>query len=176
MKNLNARMNAEGLNIAAIEAAIVECGNKFRTDGWVKPSDDLKTMTSEDVIDAIYPRLFRINVRHGVGYVFGNSFTHTTREEFCEDLKVFTNGTLMECEIEGEYPLSVRHVLVKKTNGNYAIIAEYDHFEWEVANTSAYFLPAGIRAAVAEKLGVDFNSTTFHQAFDAIVEGNADYL
>ena len=171
MLNLNARMNAEGLSFAAIEAAIIECGNPFRTNGWIAPSDDLKNMASEDVISAIYPRAFRIKVR-GTGYIFRG---HMTMPEFREGLKTLPEGTLMECEIDGDYP-SVRDVLVRKNADDYAIVAEYDHFRREMENSCIYFLPTGIRALVAEKLGIDFNSSTFHQAFDAIVEGTADYI
>lgn len=171
---LNARMNAEGLDINTIKAAIIECGDKARTDGWVKPPRELANMASSDVLTAIYPRSFCIKVEGE--YAFQHlPHSHITLPEFLERLEEFPLGTRLECEISGDFHLSIKHVLVEKTISGYAIIKLFDRFEWQFENSNRYFLPDGIRTAVAAKVGADPASSTFHAAFDAIVDGYAIY-
>ena len=174
MNALINRMNAENINFAAIANAIIECGDSFRTDGWVRPSKKLLDMASSDVIEAIYPRSFCIKVEGE--YAFQHlPYSHITLPEFLERLEEFPLGTRLECEISGDFHLSIKHVLVEKTIDGYAIIKTFDRFEWQFENSNRFFLPDGIRTAVAAKVGADPASSTFHAAFDAIVDGVATY-
>ena len=63
----------------------------------------------------------------------------------------------------------------KVDNERIVIEKIYDtrHEQWE--QDCVLFLPSGIRAAVAKKVGADFSSSTFHSVFDAIVGGYAIY-
>lgn len=174
MNTLINRMNAEGLNFTVIANAIIECGDKARTDGWMDAPEELANMTSSDVLATIYPRSFRIKV--GDAYAFQHlPHTFITFEEFLERIESFPVGTRLECEVDGDFHLSIKHVLVEKTGDSYAIVKLFDRFEWQFENSNRYFLPGGIRTAVAQKIGVDSDSTTFHAAFDAIVDGTAVY-
>lgn len=159
------RMNAQGLTFAAIEAAIVKCGNALRTNGWVKPPKELANMASEAIIQAVYQH--HRSAKIDGSYAFGPLIRWPADRiaEFIHQIERIPDGTQIECYLQDEIHL----VLVEKKGHLLKVVAEYDHQAWEAENTGSFYLPPGIRAAVAAQIGVDINST-FHDAFDAIVD------
>ena len=168
MNTLINRMNAEGLSFNTIADAIIECGNASRTDGWVTPPEELANMTSSDVLTILYQN--RYMVKKDQKYFFAHM---TYEEQFAKELGEVPSGTRLECQMEQDSGLT--QVLVEKTGDGYAIIKVFDLSDWQIENSPGYFLPPGIRAATAALIGVDFDSSTFHAAFDAIVDGVAIY-
>lgn len=173
LSQLTARANAEGISFAAIKAAIIERGNALRTDGWVKPPKELLNMTSSDVLEAIYPhyRSAKIDGSYAFGHLI--RWPADRAAEFLRQVGEIPNGTRIECYLQIQDEIHL--VLVEKKGRLLKVVAEYDHFYWEVENCSPVYLPPGIRAAVAKKIGAEISSSTFHGAFDAVVDGYAIY-
>ena len=172
MNTLINRMNAEGLSFNTIASAIVECGNALRTDGWVKPPKELLNMTSSDVLEAIYPHYRSAKIDGS--YAFGHLIRWPADRvaEFLHQVEGIPNGTQIECYLQIQDEMYL--VLVEK-KGHLKVVAEYDHSYWEAENCNTFYLPAGIRADVAAKIGAEISSSTFHGAFDAVVDGTAVY-
>lgn len=157
------RMNAEGMTFAAIETAIIKCGDKARTGGWVTPPEELANMASSDILTLMYQN--RYTVKKDQKYFFARM---TGEEQFVKELGEVPSGTRLECQIKQNHNLT--QILVEKTGNNYAIVKVFDLSDWQFENSPGYFLPPGIRAAVAAEIKVDINSNTFISVFDAIVD------
>lgn len=171
---LYARANAEGLSCAAVKAAIIECGDALRTHGYT--------------YGPIKVALIDLPRHNGLyrGMVMDAAPGIKTWEEVTSPFPEFAwpavyefhafcawgamqNGTAFIVSLEYKtwwgHKLDNEHIVIDK------IYCEAEK-QWE---EQYLFLPPGIRAAVAAKVGADFSSSTFHAVFDAIVDGTAVY-
>ena len=175
MNTLINRMNAEGLNFYTIKTAIIECGDALRSHGF--------TYGPLEVALADLPRhnsLYRGMVLEAAPSVqtweeITSQFPETAwvavySFHMQQKWMAMQNGTKFVVEND-----TTKWWCRKIDNDNIIIdkIYDYRHKQWE--QEQYMFLPSGIRAAVAAKIGADFSSSTFHAAFDAIVDGYAIY-
>ena len=175
MNTLINRMNAEGLKFAAIKAAIHEAGESLKTHGF--------TYGPIEVALSELPRhngLYRGMVKEAApGIQTWEEITSPFPEtawpavyEFHVQSKwmAMENGSAFIVELEYKTwwcrKIDSEHIIIDK------LYCEAEK-QWE--QEQYLFLPPGIRAAVAAKINADFTSSTFHAAFDAIVDGVATY-
>ena len=175
MNTLINRMNAEGLKFAAIKAAITTAGESLKTRGY-----------TYGPIKAALADLPRHNGLYR-GMVLDAAPGVKTWEE--------VTSPFPEPAWAAVYEFHTRSKWMAAKNGT-PFIVELEYKTWwcrkvdddNIAIEKMYcdaekwweqeqylFLPPGIRAAVAKKVGADFSSSTFHSVFDAIVDGTAVY-
>lgn len=172
---LNTRANAEGLNFTAIANAIIECGDALRSHGVTNGPIEVSLADLPQ-----HNSLYRGMVKEAApGVQPWEEVTTSFPEqawpavyEFHVDSKwmAVQDGTTFV--VENDTTTWWCH---KVDNERIVINKMYDarHEQWE--EQCALFLPPGIRAAVAAKIGADPASSTFHGVFDAIVGGYAIY-
>ena len=175
MNTLINRMNAEGLQFATIKAAIHKAGESLKTHGF--------TYGPLEVALADLPRhngLYRGMVLHTAPGV-------QTWEEITSPFPEAAWGAIYEFHTQSKWmamrsgtpfivALEYKTWWCRKVDDDNIVIEKmYCEAEKQWEQEQYLFLPPGIRAAVAAKIGVDFDSSTFHAAFDAIVDGVAIY-
>ncbi len=169
------RMNAEGLSFAAIKAAIHKAGEKLKTKGF--------TYGPFKIALKDLPRhngLYR-------GMVFDAAPGVQPWEEVTSPFPEPAWAEVYQFHIQSKWmamqnglpfvvELEYKSWWCRKVDNEHIIIDKmYCDAEkwWE--EEQVLFLPPGIRAATAALIGADFESSTFHAAFDAIVDGTAVY-
>lgn len=172
---LNTRANAEGISFAAIKAAIVECGDALRSHG-VTHGPFKVGLADLPRYNSLYRHMV-LDAAPGV----------QPWEEITSPFPAFAWGAVYEFHLESRWMAMKNGAQFTIENDtttwwcrkidNESIVIDkiYDmrHEEWE--QSCMLFLPTGIRAAVAKKVGADLSSSTFHAAFDAVADSLANY-
>ena len=174
MNTLINRMNAEGLKFAAIKAAITTAGESLKTRGY-----------TYGPIKAALADLPRHNGLYR-GMVLDAAPGVQPWEEITSPFPEFTWATVYEFHAQSRWmavengtafivELEYKTWWCHKIDNEHIVINEIycDAQKWW--EEQYLFLPPGIRAATAALIGADPASSTFHAAFDAIVDGTAVY-
>lgn len=175
ISQLNTRANAEGLNFNTIKTAIIECGESLKTRGYTYGPFEI-ALTSLPRFGGLYRDMVK---EAAPGVQPWEEVTASFPEPaWAAVYKFHLQSKWVAMKSGGTFTVendTTKWWCRKLDNDTVVIDTIYDSREEEWEQEQYMFLPSGIRAAVAAKIGADFSSSTFHAAFDAIVDGYAIY-